>query len=546
MTHHLVVAILLAAQQPVTNLTTAELVDRLRDSSADVRTTARDELHRRGTLALRALDTMLHNENNLARQHWAAVALIQMGPPALPIIRKALADTGSYSFTMGEALQWFASSDSEAVPLLTPLLADPSARVRTAAVNGLNTYREGGAEVGGLLVRMLRDRSPEVRSEAATQLIQLRDTTTRRLGALALTRMVDDPDRDARRSAIYALGSMGDVAAPAIRAISTRIDRDPDPEVRWLSARVLGWLGLQASDIVPVLLHGLHHRDAKVRTECTLSLGEIGVGKLAAPLRDSVLNALRVRLRASDRTARRAAATALATAGAPAIPALVLASRSADDTVALIGVAALGTFPDSAAVAAPLLAALADHRPAVRESAARALGGIGTRVDTLLRRLAQSGDTAVRQAAARALEVNRRLTAIPVAGRCYAIEYGAWSPPLQTRTIEGVLPPRALRFDVIAARWARRDSVAFTVDQPFSGEWYPTGYWIPDLGKSEIDFDPSPSLSGIRGIAHLNDDGTLSGMMTTYWDFTRDTQTVAITGRPSDCVSLAHLSKSAR
>jgi HEAT repeat protein len=536
-------ALPLAAQQPVASLTTAQLVEQLRDSSAGIRVAARAELRRRGAPVLRELDAMLQNEKDMQQMHKAAYALVQIGSPALPVIRQALADTGFTAYTVADALQWSAATDSEAIPLLLPLLADSSARVRTAAVTALNTYREGSGQVGNLLVRMLGDPSADVRAEAASQLIQLRDTTTRRLGALALVRMVDDPDRDVRRSAVYALGSMGDVAGPGIPAIARRISRDPDAEIRWLAARVLGWLGPQASDIVPLLLQSLHHRDGKVREESMLSLGEIGVSRLATPLRDSVLTALRVRLSSPLRNIRHAAATALAATGAPAIPNLVLASRSADSIVAVIAVIALGTYPESSAVDEPLLAGLRDHRREVREHAAHGLGAIGPRVDARLHALVQSRDTATARWAARALRIHDLGSAIPVANRCYAVRYGAWSPPLPSGTIEGTMPPRAVRFSMVAAQWSRRDSIAFTVEQPFDGRWYPTGYWVPDSLKREIAFDPSPSLSGVRATVHLDGAGMLVGTMTTYWDFTRDTATVSITGRSGDCSELVAASR---
>src|SRR6266567_463 len=528
----------LTAQTPLSSMTTDELVDGLRDTNRTSRAASMAELRRRGATAVSDLETLLR-AGKVERKHGAAFALVQIGSAALPTIRRALADTGASSFVVTDALMWSTSSDSEVVPLLLPLLGDTSARVRTAAVNGLNNYREGSPQVGRLLVRMLNDPAPDVRVEAANQLVQLRDTASRRLGALALSDMIDDPDRSVRRSAVYNLGNMGVVAGPAIPAIANRINRDADPEVRWLSARVLGWLGPQASDVVPVLLGGLHHRDSLVRHECLLSLGEIGVARLRRSLRDSVLTALRVRLTSTNPTTRHAAATALANTGAWAIPELVLASHSTDDTVALIGVSALGSLSDSSASDAPLLAALNDGRAVVRQAASRAVGGIGARVDARLRWLAQSRGPRVRHAALEALRINQLATGIPVVRRCYSLEYGVWSPALSSPSIEGVLPPRALRFSPVPARYARSDYVGFTVEQPADSQWHATGFWIPHIERGEIELDPSPSLSGVRATLRLDDAGVLVGTIRTYWDFPHPSETASVTARPTDCEQLA-------
>jgi len=515
------------------------LLGRLRDSSEAVRDSAVREVRSRGRSIVPALQTFLRS-STVELQSAAAYALVRIGAPALPAIRDALDDTSMASFDVSEALGWSSLTDSDALTLLDPLLHDPSARVRSAATSALGSRGAIGAPVGTRLLERLDDPDPSVRTAAADEFFYVHDSASRAAGALALTRLLADSRQDVRRAAVYTLGNMGDVAAPGIPGIIERMRFDPDTEVRWLSARVLGWLGPQASSAVPALLAHLDDTLPTVRLEALGSLGGIGISRVPVARGDSVIAALRSRLVSDDSLTRETAVRALGAIGARAIPALAGALHSPDSTVATIAAMALGYLSDESSVIAPLGGSLGDRRRSVRDAAADALGGIGKQVLPLLRSRASSSDPLVREAAGRALNVYAASASLPILRSCYEASYGPWTPPMESETIEGVVPPDAMRFSSVR-RPFRRDSTAyaFVLERRYRDKWYPAGYWIPDSTSREVRLDPSPSLSGVAMTLTVTSADDIRGTVRTYWDFPAKTQTASVVLTRIDC-SAAH------
>lgn len=162
-------------------------------------------------------------------------------------------------------------------------------------------------------------------------------------------------DRPAlRRSAAFAIGRIGPVAAFAVDDLARALRRDPDESVREMAASAIGDLVSAISAYVPQpewdkagnsLLHALSHDPSpRVRRSAAYAIGAFGVvAQQAAP-------ALRQALHQEEPSLRQNAAWAL--------------GRVATDTKAV---------PD-------LCESLQDKHPSVRRDAALALGQLGQRV----------------------------------------------------------------------------------------------------------------------------------------------------------------------
>ena len=190
------------------------------------------------------------------------------------------------------------------------------------------------------------------------------------------------------------------------------------------------------------------------------------------------------------------------------------------------------------AVIRPLLLALGDPRANVRRAAANALGGLDINVSKLLQIAADSSTVPrAREAARRALHVRAVAESLPIARRCYALEYGKWDIPDSVKSQEWGRSPAHLRFGTVVTRWHRgRDSLAFTVQQRWGDAWVGTGYWEPDAAHQEVTLDASPEFSGKWLKLHVESNGELHGWIETYWDFTPSTtQRAPVVARPIDC-----------
>ena len=215
--------------------------------------------------------------------------------------------------------------------LLKEALASSLPGVRAYAA--LEMGRHGLREAGKELVVALRDGVPEVRCAAAD----------------ALGRIHYDQ---------------------AIPHLIECLD-DPDPSVQVEAAQALG--GLKAAEGVRALIAHIDHDDPVLTPVVVAALGDIGarsaVPQLSALLKDNKANV----------KARAAAAGALGRLkDKRGLAALIAATKDANDPVRWSAADALGGFAEPAAV--PALAGLlaGDKNAQVRETAAVALGRIGT------------------------------------------------------------------------------------------------------------------------------------------------------------------------
>ena len=164
-----------------------------------------------------------------------------------------------------------------------------------------------------------------------------------------------------------------DIGAPALPALITAL-QDPDPNLRWCAASVLGDMGEEAVVAIPALTQALQDSASQVRLYATLALGNLGSPAKAA------IPALVERLKDPDPYIRTYASFALRKMGVEAkvaVPALVQALQDPNGRVRLNAAYALGAIGTEAAPAIPdLVHALSDPKLYVQYAAAKGLGAI--------------------------------------------------------------------------------------------------------------------------------------------------------------------------
>ncbi len=227
-----------------------------------------------------------------------------------------------------------------------------------------------------------------------------------------LTARLDDPDRAVREAAAFAIGEIclaAKVWRPeSLGPLCARLkDEKEDPLVRRSAAFALGSMG-RANDpeVRAALGVGLACKDPAVRQNVAWALGHMG-DKSAPEIRQALQDA--------DTLVRRDAAKALGqlspAAAAPAVPDLVKCCQDKDVELRKAAVTSMVRLanPQVRAVAlGPVLALLKDPDPEIRQNAALAAGHLGgpealAALDPLLEAL-RKGDINIKRQAALALK----------------------------------------------------------------------------------------------------------------------------------------------
>jgi HEAT repeat protein len=266
---------------------------------------------------------------------------------------------------------------------------------------------------------LLRNRTSEarIRSRAASQLGMMwqRDRGIGKVIVPELVRALDDPHRDVRISAVFALRDMGSQARPAVAVFLRKLaeadylpgvllERNDERAEKWsecaqyvtalaqigrpavpelvralrsgqqtlriTAAEILGKIGPEARDAAPALLEALKDPDYYLRSPAARALGRVH------PPADQAIPALRdVLVRDPVSFVAHSAAEGLACFGADAVPVLVEVLKS--DRRAHrrhYAAAALGRIgPQARDAIGPLQQALRDPDHEVRRLAAYAL-----------------------------------------------------------------------------------------------------------------------------------------------------------------------------
>jgi len=250
---------------------------------------------------------------------------------------------------------------------------------------------EIGAPAVGPLIAALQDKVPAVREGAAAALGLIGDARA----VEPLIAAIRDDDDSVRYSTALALGQIGD--ARAVQALIGALG-DGDSQVRESARQALAQIGLPAVEAQVIARQQESGIVARLAVEALDVLGwkagrdEFGAAYWAAKLRNP-----------KHADLWQAVVGSLVEIGAPALGPLIAALQDRVPAVREGAAAALGLIGDARAVE-PLIAAIRDDDDSVRYSTALALGQIGDAraVQALIGALGD-GDSQVRESARQAL-----------------------------------------------------------------------------------------------------------------------------------------------
>jgi HEAT repeat protein len=300
-------------------------------------------LMRIGSASVPAIEGALKSRNGSVRESAARLlresdfrrratvaALIPVTRDPVAAVRKEAA------LSMGAAISKIERPVGESAIIVSALLrltADSDVAVRVAALRSCAQVESDRGTVINALRGALEDPVASVRLEAAKSLWTLRDDTSALIPVLTKILATDE-----RWRAAYALGDMGEKAAPAIPALTrllaeervprpfrtppsaafalgkigraaipeiVRLLASPEARVRMNALMAFGFMGKSGREAVPALMKHLEDENAEVRHTTALTLAAIG----AEP--ESIIAGLSACLAAEDIYMRSAAAAAL-------------------------------------------------------------------------------------------------------------------------------------------------------------------------------------------------------------------------------------------
>jgi HEAT repeat protein len=244
--------------------------------------------------------------------------------------------------------------------LLIAMLRDPTPDVRSSAALAIGIL--GAKQYAGEIVPLLRDRDAEVRRSAAKTL----DSLKAKEHSAAIVPLLRDPEVGVRMSATWALCGLG--AKEHATAIVPLL-KDPFDLLRVSAAQVLGIL--EAKEHAGLILPLLMDLEGQVRCAAAESLADLGTKEHSA--------AILPLLKDPEPDVRIAAAEALGTLGVKEHAAAILPLLKEPDAhgrkSAISALCRLGATEHSAAI----LPLLKDPQPYVRIAAAEALGTLGVK-----------------------------------------------------------------------------------------------------------------------------------------------------------------------
>ena len=236
--------------------------------------------------------------------------------------------------------------DPMAVEPLTELIRDQDAGVRRAAVRALSA--RGGVRVVEPLIAALQDSDPGVRDIAAQAIYR---------------RLMTDPDQDARRETVTALGRIkaADAVEPLIKSIA-----DPDETVRVAAVKSLASIGDVAAVTPLVVMLAREQYRAKTTGRSSLAVERAAGQALDVLCNENAIDALQAALGHDDSEVRELAVKRLARIESPLV-ARMLETRLDDENPiirrsAARGLAEVGWKPPADGTGAHYWAALRDWR----------------------------------------------------------------------------------------------------------------------------------------------------------------------------------------
>jgi HEAT repeat protein len=235
-------------------------------------------LRRMGPKARSAMDVLLRH---VGSPH-APAALAAIGEPAVPALRKTLADSRPWNVIGAlKALGGMGPTAKAAAPDVTPLLGHANPGIRAWAVWTLARIAADAGRVVPALMKALADTEMNVRHKACEGLAAWGDAAKPAVRALQ-ERLESDPQGEVQAAAARALAV---VRPEGPDALATALAKHKSAFVRACAARALAGEGATA----PALVRTLSDRDATVRREAVWALGRAArSNEVAAALRKAL------------------------------------------------------------------------------------------------------------------------------------------------------------------------------------------------------------------------------------------------------------------
>jgi HEAT repeat protein len=264
---------------------------------------------------------------------------------------------------------------TEAIPLLVRLLGTENERAREGAARALGQMGLAARSTVPALLRLKKDGSSAVRTQAALALWFIDQDAGQALDILRL--VIADIDNKDRWEAVESAGIILVQTRTQIRGLLPLIVKalkDRDVSVRIHAAKWLFRREHQAKVVVPLLRDGVSDRNAFGRLNSVEILGEMGAAARVVPL-------LTTALEDRDVAVRLAAEEALARAGRESISALLEALKSKKTKVVVGVVRALGLIGPEAKEALPALKGLKEKDRAARQAIEESIRAITAKTE---------------------------------------------------------------------------------------------------------------------------------------------------------------------
>lgn len=272
-----------------------------------------------------------------------------------------------------EAVKAIAHFGSQAVPILTKALKDPSWEVRTTTVDALRNLGPAARDAAPDLVKALSSRSDD-----PSYLWLWTVSALAAIGPAAMPALIEglsDFRSDVRNGVIKAMVEIGIPPREAIPPLIEALE-DSNRIVRANAAFALGKIGPSAKQAIPTLTKLLTDPDADVRAAASKAVGAID------PKATVAIGPLVRRLRGDWREMKNAAES-LSKMGEAAVPPLIEALHDRELKVRIAAAHILGEIGPAAKDAVPSLTAALKDRSGIPggasmvDVAAEALGKIG-------------------------------------------------------------------------------------------------------------------------------------------------------------------------
>ena len=362
----------------------------LENKDPDVRryvASALGEINLEPELTVPALIQALEDEDQNVRAH-ALVALVQIGPPAVPKLvefltsRQDLAKASSANQKIDQPYAYAALALMDiGAPAVSPLLeavrSNYSQGEGNAALFRYTSFilKEIGEPSVPTLIEFLKeDSGPNLRLLALLTLFEIGPDA--REATPALAELLTGETQDFRQEAARVLAAIGPDAAPVI----VNALKHEDAEIRILASDSLRYINTR--DTLPDLIEALDdpNNGTTVRANVTNALANTDLGaKAAIPILVQALNDPQVAVRQEAVNALHMMTTRIGDDAKEAIPTLTAALNDSDSEVRQIAIDTLGEIGPPAQTAVPVLIELLQTPDIPNpERIINALGNIGT------------------------------------------------------------------------------------------------------------------------------------------------------------------------